>query len=113
MLRSAQHDRCGGDLTAPAWVDPWYILDLEREALLSLLGEQKTRDRMAAMLKTTPKPRDHDFSRAFHRKLVDAIRSGDPDTAEKAARAHMDRSEQDQLNMRSAVVVVVTPHHAR
>ena len=43
---------CGGDLSAPAWVDPWYILDLEREALLSLLGEQKTRDRMAARLKT-------------------------------------------------------------
>jgi 3-hydroxyacyl-CoA dehydrogenase len=43
---------CGGDLSAPAWVDPWYILDLEREALLSLLGEQKTRDRMAHMLKT-------------------------------------------------------------
>jgi 3-hydroxyacyl-CoA dehydrogenase len=43
---------CGGDLSAPAWVEPWYILDLEREALLSLLGEQKTRDRMVAMLKT-------------------------------------------------------------
>ena len=43
---------CGGDLSAPAWVEPWYILDLEREALLSLLGEQKTRDRMLAMLKT-------------------------------------------------------------
>ena len=43
---------CGGDLSAPAWVEPWYILDLEREALLSLLGEPKTRERMAAMLKT-------------------------------------------------------------
>ena len=43
---------CGGDLSAPAWVEPWYILDLEREALLSLLGEQKTRERMVAMLKT-------------------------------------------------------------
>ena len=43
---------CGGDLSAAAWVDPWYILDLEREAFISLLGEQKTRDRMAYMLKT-------------------------------------------------------------
>jgi 3-hydroxyacyl-CoA dehydrogenase len=43
---------CGGDLSAGTWVDPWYILDLEREALISLLGEQKTRDRMAYMLKT-------------------------------------------------------------
>ena len=43
---------CGGDLSAPAWVDPWYILDLEREAFLSLLGEQKTRDRITHMLQT-------------------------------------------------------------
>ena len=43
---------CGGDLSAPAWVDPWYILDLEREATKSLLGEQKTRDRMMHMLQT-------------------------------------------------------------
>jgi DNA-binding FadR family transcriptional regulator len=50
---------------------------------------------MAAMVKTTPNPRDYDFSRAFHMKLVDAIRSGNPDLAEKEARAHMDRSEGD------------------
>ena len=30
----------GGDLSGPTWVDPWYILDLEREAFLSLLGEE-------------------------------------------------------------------------
>jgi 3-hydroxyacyl-CoA dehydrogenase len=30
---------CGGDISAPTWVDPWYILDLEREATLSLAGE--------------------------------------------------------------------------
>ena len=28
----------GGDLSAPAWVDPWYILDLEREAFLVFAG---------------------------------------------------------------------------
>ena len=43
---------CGGNLSAPAWVDQWYILDLEREAFLSLLGEEKTRDRMMHMLQT-------------------------------------------------------------
>ena len=43
---------CGGDISAPAWVDPWYILDLEREAFLSLLGEQKTIDRIMNMLQT-------------------------------------------------------------
>jgi 3-hydroxyacyl-CoA dehydrogenase len=43
---------CGGDLSEPAWVDPWYILDLEREAFKSLLGEEKTRDRIMHMLQT-------------------------------------------------------------
>lgn len=43
---------CGGDLSAPAWVDPWYILDLEREALLSLAGEEKTQARVMHMLQT-------------------------------------------------------------
>jgi len=42
----------GGDISAPAWVDPWYILDLEREAFLSLLGEEKSRERMMHMLQT-------------------------------------------------------------
>lgn len=41
---------CGGDLSAPSWVDPWYILDLEREAFLSLAGEQKTQQRIMHML---------------------------------------------------------------
>jgi 3-hydroxyacyl-CoA dehydrogenase len=43
---------CGGELSAPAWVDPWYIMDLEREAFKSLLGEEKTRERMTHMLQT-------------------------------------------------------------
>lgn len=43
---------CGGKLTKPQWVDPQYILDLEREAFLSLLGEQKTLDRIWHMLNT-------------------------------------------------------------
>ncbi|HEY1410207.1 MAG TPA: 3-hydroxyacyl-CoA dehydrogenase NAD-binding domain-containing protein, partial [Promineifilum sp.] len=42
----------GGDISAPAWVDPWYVLDLEREAFLSLLGQEKTRERMMHMLQT-------------------------------------------------------------
>jgi 3-hydroxyacyl-CoA dehydrogenase len=43
---------CGGDISAPAWLDPWYILDLEREAFLSLLGEPKTIERIMHMLQT-------------------------------------------------------------
>lgn len=52
MARRLAHILTGGDLSAPAWVDPWYILDLEREAILSLAGEQLTQDRIMHMLQT-------------------------------------------------------------
>ena len=42
----------GGELSRPTWVDEQYILDLEREAFMSLCGEEKTRQRMVAMLQT-------------------------------------------------------------
>ncbi|HLT45857.1 MAG TPA: 3-hydroxyacyl-CoA dehydrogenase/enoyl-CoA hydratase family protein [Rubricoccaceae bacterium] len=45
----------GGDLTAPAEVHEQYLLDLEREAFLSLLGEEKTQARIQSIL-TTNKP---------------------------------------------------------
>lgn len=43
---------CGGELTKPAWVSEQYILDLEREAILSLFGEEKTQARMWSILQT-------------------------------------------------------------
>lgn len=43
---------CGGKLTAPTWVDEQYILDLEREAFVSLCGEEKTRERIGHFLNT-------------------------------------------------------------
>jgi 3-hydroxyacyl-CoA dehydrogenase len=52
IARKIAYILCGGDISAPAWVDPWVILDLEREAFLSLLGEQKTIERMMHMLQT-------------------------------------------------------------
>jgi 3-hydroxyacyl-CoA dehydrogenase len=42
----------GGELSHSTWVDEQYILDLEREAFISLCGEEKTRQRMIAMLQT-------------------------------------------------------------
>ncbi len=42
----------GGAITRPAWVDEWYILDLEREAFLSLCGQEKTQQRMMHTLQT-------------------------------------------------------------
>ena len=43
---------CGGDLTHPQWVSEQYILELEREAFLSLCGEKKTQERMWSILHT-------------------------------------------------------------
>jgi len=42
----------GGELSQPTWVDEQYILDLEREAFLSLCGEPKTQERMWHILQT-------------------------------------------------------------
>ncbi|MBM4167768.1 MAG: 3-hydroxyacyl-CoA dehydrogenase [Ignavibacteria bacterium] len=41
----------GGNITSPQHVSEQYLLDLEREAFLSLCGEKRTQDRMAYMLK--------------------------------------------------------------
>ena len=43
----------GGDLNHPTRVSEQYLLDLEREAFLSLVGERKTQERIAHMLKTS------------------------------------------------------------
>ena len=42
----------GGDLNHQTYVSERYLLDLEREAFVSLCGERKTQERIAAMLKT-------------------------------------------------------------
>jgi 3-hydroxyacyl-CoA dehydrogenase len=46
---------CGGDLSSPTEVSEQYLLDLEREAFLSLCGERKTLERIQSIL-TTGKP---------------------------------------------------------
>lgn len=43
---------CGGDLSEPTLVSEQYLLDLEREAFLSLTGEKKTLERIQSVLKT-------------------------------------------------------------
>jgi 3-hydroxyacyl-CoA dehydrogenase len=43
---------CGGELSRGQWVSEQYILDLEREAILSLFGEEKTQARMWSILQT-------------------------------------------------------------
>jgi 3-hydroxyacyl-CoA dehydrogenase len=46
------HVLTGGNISQPTWVDEQYILDLEREAFLSLCGEEKTQQRMWNLLQT-------------------------------------------------------------
>ena len=43
---------CGGDLSAPTLVTEQYLLDLEREAFLSLCGERKTLERLQSIIQT-------------------------------------------------------------
>jgi 3-hydroxyacyl-CoA dehydrogenase len=50
--RKVAHIFAGGDLPHAATVDESYLLDLEREAFLSLLGERKTLERIQHTLKT-------------------------------------------------------------
>jgi len=42
----------GGDLSRKTLVSEQYLLDLEREAFVSLCGEKKTQERIQHMLKT-------------------------------------------------------------
>lgn len=46
------HIMAGGTINHKAQVSEQYLLDLEREAFVSLCGERKTQERIAAMLKT-------------------------------------------------------------
>ena len=43
---------CGGDLVAARLVPEQYLLDLERQAFLSLLGDERTQARLEHLLKT-------------------------------------------------------------
>ncbi len=52
IMKKAAHVMTGGGISRPAWVDEQYILDLEREAFLSLCGEEKTQERMWHILRT-------------------------------------------------------------
>ena len=50
IARKVAYVMCGGDLTGAQKVSEQYLLDLEREAFLSLLGNQKTLDRIQYLL---------------------------------------------------------------
>ena len=52
VARWAAYILAGGRVTAGSLVSEQYLLDLEREAFLSLCGERKTQERIAFTLKT-------------------------------------------------------------
>lgn len=52
IARKLAYILCGGDLTGTQFVSEQYLLDLEREAFLSLMGERKTLERIEHTLKT-------------------------------------------------------------
>ena len=50
IARKVAYVISGGDLTGKQQVSEQYLLDIEREAFLSLLGNQKTLDRIQHIL---------------------------------------------------------------
>jgi 3-hydroxyacyl-CoA dehydrogenase len=52
VARKLAYILAGGSITAPQMVSEQYVLDLEREAFVSLCGERKTQERIAHTLKT-------------------------------------------------------------
>jgi 3-hydroxyacyl-CoA dehydrogenase len=52
VARKLANILAGGALSAPQLVSEQYVLDLEREAFVSLCGERKTQERIAHTLKT-------------------------------------------------------------
>jgi 3-hydroxyacyl-CoA dehydrogenase len=51
MARTLAHVLCGGDLSQPQWVTEQHILDLERDAFITLVQQPKSQERIAFMLK--------------------------------------------------------------
>jgi 3-hydroxyacyl-CoA dehydrogenase len=52
VARKLAYVMCGGDLSEPTLVSEQYLLDLEREAFLSLCGEKKSLERIQSVLKS-------------------------------------------------------------
>lgn len=52
VARKLAYVMCGGDLSEPTLVNEQYLLNLEREAFLSLCGERKTLERLQSVIKT-------------------------------------------------------------
>jgi GntR family transcriptional repressor for pyruvate dehydrogenase complex len=69
------------------------LVAITRNELMSSVLEVIQEFVLAAMVQTTPKPRDREQSHRRHLAIVEAVRSRDPDAAEKAMQAHMEHTE--------------------
>jgi GntR family transcriptional repressor for pyruvate dehydrogenase complex len=68
------------------------LMAITGNPLLSSVLEVVQEFVLAAMVRTTPQPRDRTQSHRRHQAIVRAIRTGNPDVAEKAMQDHMDRT---------------------
>jgi GntR family transcriptional repressor for pyruvate dehydrogenase complex len=66
------------------------IVEMARNDLLLNVIDVVHEFVIAGMVKTTPNPRGREGSDGLHRRMIDAIKTGDPDKAEKVVREHME-----------------------
>jgi GntR family transcriptional repressor for pyruvate dehydrogenase complex len=66
------------------------IVEMTGNALMTNVMEVIQQFVLAGMVQTTPAPRNREGSQKLHRSIFEAIKSGDPDAAEKAMQTHMD-----------------------
>jgi GntR family transcriptional repressor for pyruvate dehydrogenase complex len=91
-----QMDRPGAEYLESVQVDFAF-----HRKLVAITGNELMRNIMeviqefiqAGMVQTTPMPRNRKRSRGFHGAILDAIKAGDADAAEKAMKVHMDSVE--------------------
>jgi DNA-binding FadR family transcriptional regulator len=67
-----------------------YLMSITANPLMENLLSVVQEFVFAAMVRTTSNPRDREGSQRVHGAIVKAIRSRDPDAAEKSMRAHME-----------------------
>jgi len=71
---------------------------------------------IAAMVHTTPKPREREETSRFHLDILEGIRVGDPDAAEEAMQRHMDAltrrlHQAEERRRRNAELTAIDGHH--
>ena len=68
------------------------VLEITGNELMRNVLEVVQEFSLAAMVQTTPRPRDRQESRERHGRILEAIRRRRPDAAEAAMQAHFDRT---------------------